>query len=80
MQNKHSPNEHGKGSWWTTPSGLVCLGFLAIGGYFLFTEHRAHIVPYLPYLIFLLCPLMHFFHHGKHHGGSAHHDHDGREE
>ncbi|SDY41024.1 DUF2933 domain-containing protein [Pseudomonas sp. NFIX28] len=42
------------------------LGFLAIGGYFLFTEHRAHVVPYLPYLLLLACPLMHFFMHRGH--------------
>lgn len=44
------------------------LGFLAIAAYFLLTEHRAHVVPYLPYLLLLACPLMHLFmHHG--HGG-----------
>ncbi|QQZ39453.1 DUF2933 domain-containing protein [Pseudomonas sp. SK3(2021)] len=45
------------------------LGFLAIIGYFLFTEHRAHVVPYLPFLLLLACPLMHFFmHRGHGHG------------
>jgi hypothetical protein len=40
-------------------------------GYFLITEHRAHLFGALPYLLVLLCPLMHLFmHHG--HGG---HDH-----
>ncbi len=53
----------------------VLIGFLAIGGYFLVTEHRAHLLPllgYLPYLLLLACPLMHLFHHGGHGGhGSA---------
>ena len=62
-------------------SGLVLVGFLAIAGYFLWTEHEAHVkaaIPYLPLLLFLACPLMHLFmHHG--HGGhgegrDSHHD------
>lgn len=49
----------------------VLLGFLLIAGFFLFTEHRAHFLGFLPYLVFLACPLMHFFHHGHgHHGGT----------
>ncbi|WP_277588842.1 DUF2933 domain-containing protein [Pseudomonas chlororaphis] len=49
------------------------LGFLAIAGYFLFTEHRAHVLPYLPFLLLLACPLMHFFmHRGHGHGGREH--------
>lgn len=50
------------------------LGFLAIAGYFLLTEHRAHVVPYLPFLLLLACPLMHIFMHGGHghHGGHEH--------
>jgi hypothetical protein len=71
MHDHHSDNA-GK-SWWTTRTGIACLFFLAAAGYFLFTEHRAHIVPYLPYLIILLCPLIHLFHHGSH-GGHHHED------
>ena len=47
----------------------VLIGFLVIAGFFLFTEHRAHlfgIIPYLPYLLLLGCLLMHFFMHGGH--------------
>ena len=47
--------------------------FLAIIAYFLVTEHRAHIVPYLPWLLFLACPLLHFLMHGGH-GGHKHGD------
>jgi hypothetical protein len=60
--------------WWRTRSGLVLLGFLAIGAYFLVTEHRAHLalaLPYLPWLLLLACPLMHLFMHGGH-GGQGH--------
>ncbi len=50
--------------------------FLAIAGFFLVTEHSAHLalaIPYLPWLL-LACPLLHFIvPHG--HGGGSHHDH-----
>lgn len=41
-------------------------GFAVVAGYFLLTEHRAHMVNFLPYLLLAACPLMHFFHHGMH--------------
>ena len=47
--------------------------FAIIGGYFLFVEHRAHVLPYLPWLILLACPLMHLFMHGGHGGHGGHH-------
>jgi hypothetical protein len=49
-------------------TNIVLLGFLAIGGYFLVTEHWAHVVPFLPWLLLLACPLMHVFMHGGHGG------------
>lgn len=52
----------------------VLLGFLAVAAFFLWTEHRAHLLGILPYLLLLACPLMHLFHHGHghgHQGGSA---------
>lgn len=53
-------------------SKWVLIGFLIVAAYFLYTEHRAHVVAFLPYLLFLACPLMHFFMHGKHGGHSGH--------
>lgn len=44
--------------------------FIAIGAFYVVREHFSHVYPYLPYLILLICPLMHFFGHG--HGA---HDH-----
>lgn len=46
----------------------VLLGFLAIAGFFLLTEHRAHVLGFLPFLLLLACPLMHIFMH-RGHGG-----------
>jgi hypothetical protein len=45
--------------------------FAIIAGFFLVAEHWAHVIPYLPWLLVLACPLMHvFMHHG--HGGHGH--------
>ena len=55
-------------------NNLVMWIFLGIILYFLLTEHLAHIIPYLPWLLLAACPLMHLFMHGGHgHGGHAHH-------
>ncbi len=60
---------HANGSW-QSRSKLVLIGFLAIAAYFLWTEHRAHVVQFLPYILLLLCPLLHLFQggHGAHGG------------
>ncbi len=55
-------------------SNWVLLGFLAIAGFFLLTEHRAHVLGLLPFLLLLACPLLHLWHHGGHgHGGDGTH-------
>ena len=61
----------GSSSWLRSRSGFVFLGFLAIAAFFLWTEHRAHLLGVLPYVLLLLCPLLHLLHggHGGH-GGS----------
>ena len=51
----------------------IFYGFLAFIGFLLFTEHRAHVLGILPYLILLACPLMHMFMH-RGHGGHDHND------
>ncbi|MBT7755449.1 MAG: DUF2933 domain-containing protein [Candidatus Magasanikbacteria bacterium] len=49
--------------------GLALAGAILAGGYFLsagFEFQLVALVSYLPYLLFLLCPLMHvFMHHGR---------------
>jgi hypothetical protein len=59
------------------PSRLVlriglCVFLVAIG-FFLWTEHRAHLLGALPYLLLLACPAMHLFmHHRTGHRDTAH--------
>jgi len=60
-------------SWWRTPSGLVLLGFLAIAAFFLVMEHRAHVLGALPWILLLLCPLLHLLMHRGHGNGHAGH-------
>ncbi len=66
-----------KPSFWRIRSSWVLFGFLGIAGYFLFTEHRAHVIAFLPWMFLLACPLMHLFMHGGHGG---HHGHAGPED
>jgi hypothetical protein len=40
--------------------------FAAIAAFYLWTEHRAHLLGILPFLFLLACPLMHLFMHGGH--------------
>jgi hypothetical protein len=61
--------------FWRSRFGLGCLVLAAVAGWFLWAEHRAHLLGALPYLLLLACPLMHVFmhrgHHGHHHGSAA---------
>jgi len=61
-------------------ANMALAGFMAIAAFFLvmehkahllglYTEHEVHILGALPYLLLLLCPLMHLFMHGGGHGG-----------
>ncbi|THJ15555.1 MAG: DUF2933 domain-containing protein [Nitrospira sp. CG24B] len=47
---------------------LVLGAFLAVLGFFLVTEHRAHLFGVLPYLFLFACPLFHLLLHRRHGG------------
>jgi hypothetical protein len=66
IEHQHVSTRTQRGKW-------VFIGFLGIALFFLWTEHRAHLLGVLPYLLVLACPLMHLFHHGHghHHQGSG---------
>jgi hypothetical protein len=70
MTDEHHPKATG---WYRSRGGLVLLAFLAIAAFFVVTEHRAHALSALPFLLLLLCPLLHLFLHGRHGGGHAGH-------
>jgi hypothetical protein len=62
-----------------------CL-FLTIALFFLWEEHKGHIFGAVPYVLLLLCPILHLLMHRGHrghgtrrsgHGGQAHDRHDG---
>ncbi len=76
MDHDHSQHDPEAASFWGSrySIGLVVLG--AIAGYFLLTEHRAHVFSALPYLLLAACPFMHMFMHGGH-GGHNHGQHPG---
>ena len=65
-------NKNPKAKW-------AFIGFLVIAGYFLFTEHRAHLSGWLSsygiWILLLACPLLHIFMHGGHGGHSGTSEH-----
>ena len=64
-----------EGSFLASRAGIVLLVLLAIVGFLLFTEHRAHLFGAGIFLLLLACPLLHVFMHGGRRGdGHARHD------
>lgn len=68
-------NKHSEHDAPPAPRGYnwILIAFLAIAAFFLFSEHRAHLLGALPFLLLLACPLMHLF---MHHGHGEHGSHD----
>jgi hypothetical protein len=64
----HSAHEPPRqGNFLGSRAGIALFAFLAIAGYFLWTEHNAHVIAALPWLFLLACPFIHLFMHGGHH-------------
>lgn len=75
MSHWHNPTDPSP-SFWRSKAAVALIMLLVIGAFYLLREHYYHAsqaLPYLPYLILLLCPLMHLFGH-KHGGHAAHRD------
>jgi hypothetical protein len=60
-------------SWLRSPVGLVVFTLLAMVALYFAIEHTAHVFDFLPYMLLLLCPLLHLFMHG---GPGWHSGHD----
>ena len=57
---------------WRIPAWLGLCLFLAIAAFFLWEEHLAHLLGALPYVLLLLCPVIHLFMHRGHGGHGGH--------
>lgn len=68
-------NDHMRERIGTPPWKLVLVVFLGIAGFFLVTEHTAHVLGVLPYVLLMLCPVMHLFMHRGHGGHGGHQEH-----
>ncbi|WP_020164516.1 DUF2933 domain-containing protein [Methyloversatilis discipulorum] len=67
------PNDDGRppGFWRSRhAAGFLVIG--AVAAYYLLTEHLAHVLGALPYLLLLVCPVMHIFMHRGHGHGHGH--------
>jgi uncharacterized membrane protein YkvI len=60
---------------WRIPYWMGACVFLVVAGFFLWEEHRAHLLGALPYVLLLLCPFVHLFMHRGHNGHGGHHGH-----
>ena len=58
--------------WLRSTSGQIFLIFLLIAAFYLIAEHTAHVFGVLPYVLLLLCPLLHLFMHGRHGDHTGH--------
>jgi hypothetical protein len=58
-------SEHHSSGNGSSPAVTVSICVLiAIGGFFLWQEDRAHVLGILPYLLLAACPFVHLFMHG----------------
>lgn len=71
MTNHPHSIENAPSPFWRSKTGVVLIMLVAIGVFYVAREHFGHVSPFLPYLILLICPLMHLFGHG--HGGHGRH-------
>jgi hypothetical protein len=70
---QHEPDRRVR-SFWRSRYGIGLLVFAAIALFFLLTEHRAHTLGALPYVLLAASPFLHIFMHGGHGHGSRDHD------
>lgn len=64
--------------FWRSRYAIGLLVFAAIALFFLLTEHRAHTLGALPYLLLAASPFLHIFMHRGGHGHGHGDAHDGK--
>lgn len=67
----HEPTHRAR-SFWRSRYAIGLVLFAAIGLFFLLTEHRAHTLGALPYLLLAASPFLHIFMHRGHGHGHGH--------
>ena len=72
MNNHQHPDGNTTAPFWRRKTGVVLIMLIAIGAFYVLREHFIHVDPVWPYLILVICALMHFFRHG--HGEHSHGD------
>lgn len=81
MNHDHSVNRSEPPPFWRSRYAIGLLVVGAVAAYFLLSEHRAHFIYALPFLLLLACPLMHvFMHHGHGQHGGGHAGHSGADD
>ncbi|MGL6392437.1 DUF2933 domain-containing protein [Aeromonas hydrophila] len=75
MNSHHEHNQSDEPGFWRSRTGVAFIIIGSVAGYFLVTEHWAHFMGALPYLLLLACPLMHVFMHGGHGDNHENGDH-----
>jgi hypothetical protein len=72
MPASSAKDEHASPAW-RRPASLAWTAAALIAVFYLLREHWGHVLGWWPYLLLMLCPLMHLFHgHGRH---GSHHRH-----
>jgi hypothetical protein len=72
------PPTQSKRSGLSLPVGAALCVFLAVAVFFLWAEHKAHIMGALPYVLLLLCVSVHFLMHRGHGKGNSGGNNNGR--
>ena len=67
---QHQRDNGGISGWLFSRTGIATVIAIAVLAFLIYTGHSAHLLGALPYLLILLCPLLHIFMHGGH----GHHD------
>ena len=78
MNGEQTHSDSKRFNFWSR--AFICSALLIVG-YFLLTEHRAHVFAAIPWILILACPLMHLFMgHGSHgsHNSNRREDNQGR--